>query len=299
MYTSGEEQKPDFEETTGAGVSFDEYTKSRAAIIPSIVDETHYAAVQNFFQAKGVSCEGYVQWAHARAASAPVASPAVVNAVLGYWDWTWEVSGAPSGATFGVAFNGWADPSQALSDSEDVYSSLVGDKYISIGGGNNNGRFTRSKLQALVTSINSGNFEKYDGIALDVEECDSGLETEFTQALAAAKAKGMKTMVTISHSAPYGCDDAKQLMQLFFADGNTDYLSPQMYTSGEEQTPDFDETTDAGVSFDEYTKSRAAIIPSIVDETHYAAVKDFFQAKGVSCVGYVQWAHAHASAIVA
>jgi len=229
----------------------------------------------------------------------PGPAPTPAGNVLGYWDWTWEASGAPSGATFGVAFNGWADPSQALSDSEDVYSSLVGDKFISIGGGNNNGRFTQSRLEALVTSINQGNFAKYDGIALDVEECDSGLASEFTHALAAAKAKGMKTMVTISHSAPYGCDDAATLMQTFFADGNTDYLSPQMYSSGEEQIPDFDETTDAGVSFAEYTKSRAAIIPSVVDQTHYKAVKDFFSAKGVPCHGYVQWAHAPGAPVYA
>lgn len=227
----------------------------------------------------------------------PSPSPTPAGNVLGYWDWTWEPSRAPSGATFGVAFNGWADPSQALSDSEDVYSSLIGDKYISIGGGNSNGRFTRSTLQALVSSINNGKFSKYDGIALDVEECDSGLESDFTQALAAAKAKGMKTMVTISHSAPYGCDDAGQLMQTFFADANTDYLSPQMYTSGEERTPDFDETTDAGVPFAEYTKSKAAIIPSIVDQTHYEAVKNFFSAKGVLCHGYVQWAHARTAPV--
>merc|ERR1712048_749885 len=110
------------------------------------------------------------------------------------------------------------------------------------------------------------------GLALDVEECDSGLASSFTDVLATAKSVGMETMVTISHSAPYGCDDASTLMQAFFADVNTDYLSPQMYTSGEERSPDFEETTDAGVTFAEFAESRAAIIPSIVDESHYKPV---------------------------
>lgn len=224
----------------------------------------------------------------------PTPTPTPPSQVLGYWDWTWEASRAPAGATFGVAFNGWADPSQALSDSEDVYASLVGDKYISIGGGNNNGRFTRSSLDALVSKLKVGEFSKYDGIALDIEECDAGLASQFGEALAAAKAKGMKTMVTVSHSAPYGCDDARVLMQSFFADVNTDYLSPQMYTSGEERQPDFEETTDAGVAFAEFSQSKAAIIPSIVDETHYQPVADFFAKKGISLSGYVQWAHARA-----
>jgi len=214
---------------------------------------------------------------------------------LGYWDWTWEASGAPAGATLGVAFNGWADPAQALSDSEDVRSLLVGKKYISIGGGNNNGRFTQARLDSLKSKLSAGDFKAYEGLALDVEECDSGLASSFTDVLATAKSVGMETMVTISHSAPYGCDDASTLMQAFFADRNTDYLSPQMYTSGEEPTPDFDEA--AGATFAQFAQARAAIIPSIVDGTHYQPVVQFFSGKGIQLSGYVQWAHARTTLV--
>jgi len=211
--------------------------------------------------------------------------------VLAYYDWTWEASSAPKGATAGVAFNGWADPAKALQDSENVFANLVGDKWISIGGGNSNGRFTAVSLKALIASINAGNMGKYVGLVLDVEECDSGLSSLFKDALAAAKAKGMLTMVTISHSAPYGCTDAPTLMFTFFSDDNTDYLSPQMYTRGTEHSPELTETR-PGLLFDAYVLSKPAIVPSIVDGSHYAAVSDFFGAKGVTLSGYVQWAHA-------
>merc|ERR1712137_1519421 len=137
---------------------------------------------------------------------------------------------------------------------------------------------------SLKSKLSAGDFKAYEGLALDVEECDSGLASSFTDVLATAKSVGMETMVTISHSAPYGCDDASTLMQAFFADRNTDYLSPQMYTSGEEPTPDFDE-------------ARAAIIPSIVDGTHYQPVVQFFSGKGIQLSGYVQWAHARTTLV--
>merc|ERR1712048_990603 len=144
--------------------------------------------------------------------------------------------------------------------------------------------------------INSGQFSKYQGIALDVEECtETGLASSFLAATAAAKSKGMETIVTISHSAPYGCSDKRDLMLAFFDDANTDYLSPQLYTSGGESAPDF--TADA-VSWDEYRQSKAALIPSIVDGTHYAATESYFSGKGIATKGYVQWAHASASDVL-
>jgi len=141
--------------------------------------------------------------------------------------------------------------------------------------------------------INAGQLSKYQGLALDVEECsETGLAPSFLAATAAAKAKGMETMVTISHSAPYGCSDARDLMLAFFADAHCDYLSPQLYTSGAEAAPDFTETAVGSVTWEEYLQSKARIIPSIVDGTHYAATQSYFAGKGIALSGYVQWAHA-------
>merc|ERR1712224_333392 len=89
----------------------------------------------------------------------PMPTPAGIE--IGYWDKTWASSKAPSGATFGVASNGWADPSTALADSAGVYNPLVGRKYISIGGGNKNGAFSKERLNSLVSMLNAGQFSQY------------------------------------------------------------------------------------------------------------------------------------------
>lgn len=185
----------------------------------------------------------------------------------------------------------------ALADSEAVYGSLVGRKYISIGGGNENGAFSKARLDSLASMIKSGQFSKYQGLALDVEECSEvGLASSFLAATAAAKAAGMETMVTVSHSAPYGCSDKRDLMLALIGDINCDYLSPQLYTSGEEGLPDF---TADGITWEEYGQSRGKIIPSIVDGTHYPATQSYFAGKGVPLSGYVQWAHATSAVEVA
>lgn len=225
----------------------------------------------------------------------PVPAPGGYDQI-GYWDKTWSSSAAPAGATFGVAFNGWADPSTALSDSAGVYDSLVGRKYISIGGGNKNGRFSKDRLTSLASMLKAGKFSQYQGLAIDLEECsETGLASSFLAVTAAAKAAGLETMVTISHSAPYGCDDKVDLMRAVFADSNCDYLSPQLYTSGSESEPDF---VYDGVSWEEYASYKGRIIPSIVDDSHYAATKSFFAAKGAPVSGFVQWASVKSQVLV-
>merc|ERR1719247_3686238 len=90
----------------------------------------------------------------------------------------------------------------------------------------------------------AGNLSTWDGIVLDVEECfESGLAKPFGALLRAAKAAGLRTMVTTSHSAPYKCDDAKALMQSFFASDDCDYISPQLYASGNEKNVSFEPTS--------------------------------------------------------
>merc|ERR1711865_1319244 len=131
----------------------------------------------------------------------------------------------PKHANMGVAFSGNNDPAQALRESEPHRSSLVGSRWIDAGGGNINGRWNAKFLNAWTTAIRSGTLKAWAGIVFDVEECYSaGLEKSFARALAAAKSAGMETLVTVSHSAPYGCSNASTLMQSFFNSADVDYL---------------------------------------------------------------------------
>jgi len=170
-----------------------------------------------------------------------------------------------------------------------VYASLIGKKYITIGGGNVAGRWSKASINTLVSIINAGQLSNYQGLALDVEECyEVGLASSFLAATAAAKARGMETMVTVSNSAPYLCDDARELVFAFFADSNLDYLSPQVYSPGQvEPNFWFDKVT-----WEEYRQSKAQIIPSIAYAAQFSAVQNYFSGKGISLAGFVQWGRA-------
>lgn len=214
-------------------------------------------------------------------------APAAEN--MGYWDCTWQGGNAPSNATLSLAFSGWVDVKSALEDSNTVLNNLVGTKYISFGGGNENGAFDSANLADLTAAINQGILSQYDGIAYDVEEGMSGLSQDFKTSFEAAKAKGFKVLVTVSHSAPYDIGDAADLMKSFFDDANIDILSPQLYTTGEESENDYD--TSHGVNWTEYAKCKAAVVPSLVTASLYPSAQAYFAQQGVTLQGYIQWKH--------
>ncbi|WP_413203571.1 LysM peptidoglycan-binding domain-containing protein [Rhodospirillum sp. A1_3_36] len=219
----------------------------------------------------------------------PAPSPTAVGASnIGYWAKTWEHQTAPAGTTLGLAFSGWTDPNEAIPQAHAICGRLTGDKYITFGGGNEKGAFTKDWLSKIDSVIQSGQLSAYQGIAYDVEEGDSGLSAAFQTSFATAKAKGLFVLVTISHSAPYGIHDAPTLMESFFADPNIDFLSPQLYTRGNETANDW-ATTD-GVTWNSYAKAKAKIIPSIVHASLYTEAQSTLATHGVSTAGYVVWA---------
>jgi LysM repeat protein len=206
----------------------------------------------------------------------------------GYWAWTYSQSAVPTNATMSLAFSGWADLPTALQDSEHRLGQLKGEKYLCVGGGNHNGAFTLDNLTALTKAIARGKCAGYHGIAYDVEEGDAGLASEFATSFATAKAKGFKVLVTVSHSAPYGMDDAASLMQCFFDDANIDFISPQLYTTGTESANDY--SISHGVDWSSYAGAKAVVLPSVVNACLYDAAKGFFAGQGVQIQGFIQWA---------
>ncbi|UTH75731.1 hypothetical protein [Chromobacterium sp. IIBBL 290-4] len=211
-----------------------------------------------------------------------------MSGIIGYWAQTWlgEPPHPPTNANVGIAFSGWTNVDNALSESAAIHDSLQGAKYISLGGGNENGSFSAAAVQNITAAIQAGRFSAYDGIAYDVEEGEGGLSQWFAESFSVAKAKGLKVIVTVSHSAPYGVPDAAALMQSFFTDSNIDYLSPQLYTSGSETENDF---TPGVVPWSDYAKSRAPIVPSIVTANLYPSAQQFFADLGIATAGFIQW----------
>jgi hypothetical protein len=80
-----------------------------------------------------------LEWA---AAAAP--KTVLPSAVAGIYDWTWNgiTPQAPADINVGIAFSGWAEVENGLFESNAIVATLPGDKYFSIGGGNENGALT-------------------------------------------------------------------------------------------------------------------------------------------------------------
>ena len=210
-------------------------------------------------------------------------------AYVGLWKWTWSgnVAYYPAGTNLAIAFSGYTDVTYAMRDSAPLLvSSMPSVRYLSLGGGNAAGTFTLASLNAITAAINANTITGYTGIAYDIEEGDSGLASAFTTSFAAAKAKGFKVLVTVSHSQPYAISDAAALMQVLLADPNVDIFSPQLYSTGYESVNDY---TAVGTPWSAYAATKAAVVPSIVTASYYNDAVTYFAKQGVTLQGYVQW----------
>jgi len=214
-----------------------------------------------------------------------------------FYSWSWNGGDAgPADSNSSVHFSGWNTIPQALSETLD--HPLVGEKYLSIGGGNHNGILSADILTQFVADL--GQVQGYDGIMFDVEKVRGSFDAvnaKFNDAFAAVKAAGMKVAITVSHTAPYDTDSpqiATQLVQSFVANTNVDIISPQLYTSGTESQPDFAVTgscASAGCDWDMYLSMHAGMrfVPSLANASQYDATKAYFEPKGIPCTGYIQW----------
>ena len=206
----------------------------------------------------------------------------------GYYLWTYDPGCALTDANLGIAFSGYADIHKALDHSAPILQKLAGARFLCIGGGGApDGFFTSTALAKLNKAISGGLLSGYQGVAYDVEVGESGLSASFCESFNAAKQMGLKVLVTVSHSAPYGIGDAFELMQSFFADTNVDCLSPQLYTKGDESANQW--ATSAGVTWDQYATAEAAVVPSLVQASYYADAEQTFKTHGVTTEGFVQW----------
>ena len=97
---------------------------------------------------------------------------------------------------------------------------------------------------------------------------------------------GLLVLVTVSHSRPYGISDGDLLMKSIIADPNVDYLSPQLYSTGNEVSNDY---ANVGTFWYQYKASTARIVPSIVAASYYPDAVRYFAAQGITLTGYIQW----------
>ena len=222
---------------------------------------------------------------------------------VGYYSWNWSTgSEGPSGDANGVAFTGLVDVDGAIKGYSPGASwccpPLRGKQMISLGGGNAAGTFTVTVLASIEKSLSSVAAANYTGVVFDVEQVSgpaSALSPAFASVFAACKKMGLTVAITTSHSAPYMCDssaDAVALVKGWVSDPNVDILSPQLYSSGSEATPQFAVTASCApdCGWNLYSGFKGIFAPSIVETSHFPAVKAFFgNASLPNADGYFQW----------
>jgi hypothetical protein len=204
----------------------------------------------------------------------------------------------------GCSFTGLIDVDQAIAQYTEGAAwccpELVGEKLLTLGGGNSGGVFTEQALKAITAKAATIKAAGFAGVMYDVEEVvgpSSTMAPAFSESFAAMRSAGLIVAVTTSHSAPYQCDtpqDAVDILKAWCADSNLDVISPQLYSTGREGAPELVPTNsckDAGCTFDIYTTCKAEIAPSIVEPSHYAATKEFFSSTvSRATKGYYMWA---------
>ena len=230
------------------------------------------------------------QRARAGNSSVDASTRAAGATVVGYFSFSWTPVGTgPSGADFGVAFSGWDTVGAALQAGPAAYT-LSGTKYLSVGGGNGHGVLSTQMLRDFASSTPAIMNAGFGGVCFDVERShhESEMIPAMQVAFSSCKAAGLRVMVTTSHSAPVRYDTPPgAVVDSWVANPDIDILSPQLYTSGKETSPEFD--TSGGVAWSRWSGARAVILPSLVDGSHYAAAVAFFSSQGISVGGYVQW----------
>jgi len=233
-----------------------------------------------------------------------VLSVSVSAEYIGYYSWNWgKGSQGPPGRNIGVAFTGYTDVDQAIRQYDTSRGwccpELNGDHWISLGGGNWAGVFNDQHLQNIAQSAQKIKAAGYVGVMFDVEEVRGphiNIVPLFAQAFASLKQAGLKVGVTTSHSAPYQCDSAEdsvEFVKAWAADPNVDVISPQLYSSGHETAPQYDETNyckAAGCKWELYKGGRAVFAPSIVSADQYEDVKTYFAKNySIQTGGYFEW----------
>jgi hypothetical protein len=128
------------------------------------------------------------------------------------------------------------------------------------------------------------------GVCYDIEEGDSGLASALTDSFAQAKAAGLMVLVTVSHSAPYGISDAGVVMAAVASSADVDYLSPQLYTSGDETANQYNGTWTL------FKTAKAAIVASIARPGLYSSAQTYFsEQQGITLSGFIAWSGSEGS----
>lgn len=233
-------------------------------------------------------------------------------------DSTQLITTVPDDLTTIIVFSGYIDPlsdpnTNPITISNNAYSLLTnapaGKPFITLGGGNENGQWSKKVIANIITAITSGSFSAYAGIVFDIENTNGGAgNTDFEPMFAVAKTAGFVVIVTVSHTGGiyFYIADPPGLMQAFFSSSNIDYLSPQLYGTDttitqNDYTPSNNWDGPPTVNWSAWQDCKPIVIPSILYASYYPdAVATFNTVNNtttntpqltqkIPLAGFIQW----------
>jgi len=190
----------------------------------------------------------------------------------------------PSDTNVGISFCGAFPKDPSYPSCSDGPITNVANNWVSYGGGNDAGSWSDARIQSVIDFIPNIKSLGYTGVVLDIEQSSEEISiSRWNELYSAIKNGNLILCVTTSHFKPYGISDANALVTDWLQNPLIDYLSPQLYTSGNEQANSWAAFNVA------YKESKPKIIPSIVKSTYYATVPPTVTSHLPNAVGYIQW----------
>ncbi len=205
--------------------------------------------------------------------------------IRGYYKFAWEGTSVPLGDwDFGIWFGGEV-PKLAIDQNINKAKFLNGNKkLLNLGGGDpKTGSWNLSDFDYINSKLSAIKSAGWDGLCFDVEICppDISFVEAFKNCFAKCKKAGLIVFVTMSHLVPYACKtgagQGTDLVNASIADPNVDYISPQLYTKGDEL-----EASDLSG----FASVKHKMLPSIPTESDWV---DFDKKVNLVCPGYIIW----------
>lgn len=205
--------------------------------------------------------------------------------IRGYYKFAWQGTSMPAGDWDLAIWFGGEVPKLAIDNNIGKAKLLNGrKKLLNLGGGlPETGSWNLSDFDYINSKLSDIKSAGWDGICFDVEACQPNVSfvEAFKNCFAKCKQTGLIVFITMSHLVPYACKTGKgqgtDLVNAWIADPNIDYISPQLYSSGELLEPS---------RLTQFATIRDKILPSIPRESDWNGLA---AKTGLACPGYIIW----------
>ena len=164
--------------------------------------------------------------------------------IRGYYKFGWGGSSVPTGDWDLAIWFGGEVPKVAIDENINNASKLNGrKKLLNLGGGTETGIWNLSDFDYINSKLSAIKSAGWDGLCFDVEVCPPNVSfvEAFKDCFAKCKQAKLIVFVTMSHLVPYACKtgagQGTDLVSAWISDPNIDYISPQLYSSGDTLEP--------------------------------------------------------------